>query len=353
MLDARTFSRFLRPAAALLLAASAAACFDSGAANDDEAETETDTHEFETTGGSPGACDPERFDPICSEGAVLACSEDGEITRTSCGDGSCVFGSEGVGCVWPLGENCEGSYAACDEVGGVHACIDGVWTFDPCPVGGSCVGGTCYGPGAAPCDPAQTEPWCDGEQRLQCNADGFQVPSDCPNGEICRDGDTGATCVSSDAAPCDPDAFVWHCGSENEVRGCLDVGWTITATCEPGQRCFDSAFGATCADADAEPCDPTTATPSCQDGVATSCSPQGVLNVTACADDEQCRVDQWCLTDCLPAAACIPSDAAPCDEPSDALCDGDDLVFCFDGATVPVVSDCDCVEEDGTATCTG
>lgn len=296
-----------------------------------------------------GECDASRFEPLCVSGDLLFCSDDGMVTERSCGDGACVFGSDGADCLWPLHEPCEGSYASCTEPGGVHACVDGQWRFEPCPPGGVCAGDTCYGPDATRCAPGEER--CDDGARVVCNEDGFEVAVPCPDDEVCRVADSGPRCISADAEPCDSTAFVPVCEGSERVLRCSD-GWTSTLLCDDDQRCFSSDTDAACHDADSEPCDPASNPPACDSNVSMNCSSAGVWLETACADGEQCVVDQWCVPECTDAAACIPTEAPPCDGPSALFCDGPSLAYCFGGSTVVLSPDCDCVERDGVAACT-
>lgn len=293
-------------------------------------------------------CDADRFEPLCVEGDLLFCSEDGEVIQRSCGDGDCVFGSDGADCLWPLNEPCDGEYSLCADPGGVHACVDGQWRFEPCPPGGRCVGDTCFGSDAVACDPGEQH--CDGDARVLCNEDGFEVEIACSDGDVCQLTGSGPPCISTSAEPCDSESFVPQCDGDDRVLRCSD-GWTVMLECGAGHRCFASDVDAACHDAGAQACDPTSNAPGCASNVATNCTTAGVWLETACTDREQCVLDQWCLPDCTDAAACIPIEAPPCDGRSGFFCDGSTLAYCFGGSTVVLSPDCGCVERDGRASC--
>jgi len=319
----------------------------------DAAPEDTDgssTQGAEATTDAVPECETQSFEPLCVEGDLLFCSEEGTVTRRSCGDGGCVLGSEGAGCVWPLDEPCEGEYSVCKEPGGVHACLDGVWRFESCPPGGSCAGDTCYGPDAVPCTPGDRR--CDADTLWVCNGDGFEVEQTCGPEDVCRVGIDGPGCFSADAEPCDPETFVSECAHDGLVVHCFD-GWTSTVECDVGERCFASELHAGCFDQTAEACDPTTAAPVCDAGVAGTCSIVGAWTEAECHAEELCVTGQWCglSGDCLDAAACVPEDAPPCEEVSRSFCDGLGLSYCFGGYALPLVAECDCVEAGGQATC--
>lgn len=314
-----------------------------------------------SSGGSPGAgsdeggapeCDPDRFSPICEDGRVLECIGEGTIRSRGCGsNASCQLGSDGADCVWPLGKPCDSEYRLCKPPGGVHACVDGTWEFEPCPPGGTCSDGRCYGPEHIPCDWPDDAPYCNGDELVHCAPNGFETASMCEPGEVCRPGETGASCVAEAAEPCDPEAGS-VCVAEAEILLCGEDGWTARVSCPEAERCFSGPLGASCQDESLPACDPTTAEATCVDGTATQCQPTGYQSEHTCERDEACRIDETCFGTCRQGAACVPPDATPCQEPQDLFCDGEGLALCFDGWILPIFPDCGCAVTGDGPECT-
>ncbi len=322
-------------------------CFETG---EDSEDPPASSGAASDTGAGP-TCDPETFATDCVEGDIVECSEDGFVQTMSCGPRSrCEIGSDGPGCVWRIGEACEGEYEQCSDPGGILSCDDGLWRFEGCPVGGACSDEQCFGPEETPCDRAEDEPYCEGEALVECYPHGFEVRTPCGADEVCQLGTMGGVCVATDAVPCDLETFVSNCNEADELTGCGADGWTYTSTCPEGDRCFDGPVGATCHDEDTPACDPETATATCEDGIASFCNPSGYEAQTACDAESACFIDETCLFGCQDLAVCVPQDAELCDEPLDLFCIGEAIAICFAGQVL-LWAECGCVEDDDGAYC--
>ncbi len=331
------------------------ACVVSGC--DLAAEEDEGTATLSTSDGPPEDdgvepdCDAATFNSTCVEGRLIECA-DGVVRNADCGDGfSCELGSDGAACVWRVGEACDAEFAQCEEPGGVLSCDGpgGVWSFDPCPFGGGCEDGVCWGPDDVPCDETFVSR-CDGESIVQCVIPGFEEVRPCDEGSACRTTASGAgSCLPIGAQPCD-DENVRTCRDEQTIAGCLD-GWTYDARCEEGQRCFE-ARTAQCADENASLCDPAVDGPRCEDGTAFNCRDAGFETAEACTEGQTCALDDTCFGECGEAAACIPSGGTTCEEPLDLFCQGDALALCFAGIVAFESEPCDCIETEDGAMCT-
>ncbi|MEM6292457.1 MAG: hypothetical protein AAGA54_14375 [Myxococcota bacterium] len=351
-------SRFsVQIALSLLFGASMAAGCDLATEETDETGTSASdsgvTTEFEPEDDDDVEpdCDPATFASTCSAGRLIECV-DGMVRNADCGERfSCELGSDGAACVWRIGEPCDTEYAECEEPGGVLSCDvdDGVWRFDPCPFGGGCDQGVCFGPDDVACDETFVSR-CDGESIVRCMIPGFEQVQACDEGFTCRTTASGkGSCLPLEAEPCE-DETVRTCLDDQTLAGCLD-GWTYSGACEEGQRCFE-ALTAQCADETANPCDPTVDAPRCEDGTAYNCRDAGFETVESCAGDQSCALDDTCFGECGEAAACIPTEGTPCEEPLDLFCQDDAIALCFAGTVAFESEPCGCTETEDGPMCT-
>lgn len=300
---------------------------------------------------STPTCDSQTFVSDCVEGRVVSCSEEGFVQIGGCASRSrCEIGADGPGCVWRVGEPCEGEYEQCTDPGGILACENGFWRFEGCPVGGACSRDECFGPEDTPCDWPEDEPYCEGDAVVSCFQHGFEVASVCEAEEVCRQGTQGGVCVPSDAVSCDPDSSVSSCQGLQTVERCAVTGWTEEQTCEDGDRCFEGLAGAACEDEDSIACDSATHPATCEDGLARWCGFSGIETETQCDLGTECLIDESCFFGCQELAVCVPLDAEACEEPVDTFCMGDLISVCFAGSILPGF-ECDCSEGEDGASC--
>ncbi len=328
-----------------------AGCFHAGAGEESSGSSGVDSADLSSDSNGAPSCDPETFIANCVEGRVVECSADGFVELRGCGSRSrCEVGSDGPGCVWRVGESCDGEYEQCADPGGILACRDGFWQFEGCPIGGACSRGECFGPEATPCDWPNDEHYCEGDAVVSCFPHGFEVSAACETSEVCRPGVDGGVCVPRNAVSCDPDRFQSSCQDTQTVVYCGVTGWTEAHACSDGDRCFEGSGGAACEHEGSTACDSETHSATCEDGRGTWCSFSGIEMETQCGVDTECVIDETCVFGCQEMALCVPGDAEPCEEPVDSFCMGDLLSVCFGGHTLPGF-ECDCVEDDDGASC--
>ncbi len=295
-------------------------------------------------------CDPDVYVPQCDGHGVLTCSAEGSLSRRGCGpDSVCAEGSEGAGCVWLPGDCDPDTTGMCTDPGGIRSCEDGFWSFRGCGSHERChgdsAGAQCLDRDRIECEPGGFEARCEGTAIVRCGRYQLEEAVACDEGTTCRSTLSGpAACIEDTAESCEPGGFEARCEGDDGIA-CEDTGWTRRWSCQADEQCRDAGAGdhPWCVPIDAEPCDPDHFVPSCEGGVARSCTAFGyVVSEVVCPEDTACALDTSCLftTGCdHEVAACIPDDAASCREPQDTFCDGDTLALCFAGRQLFVL-DC-------------
>lgn len=209
------------------------------------------------------------------------CAELGKL----CVDGACVDLCDGIECLSPPADFCEGALAVAHDTPG--ACFEGDCSYattrtDCAAAGLSCRDGACV---AGPCDGVLCDeppaPACDGVVAVVSAAIG-----------ACLDGD------------CFYDQIRTDCPARGEI--CV------------GGACVDACTGVACDDPPPG---------SCEGSVATAFSATGVCSSGVCTF-EQSQTDCSLVGQVCDRGACVPGpcDGVVCDDALPPLCEGDELV---------------------------
>jgi len=273
--------------------------------------------------------------------AGSACSDDSTpgscATDFDCARGTvCVNGACGVQTCANAGD-CKSSQL-CLEVNGSKVCTGaecGCLDCEACPDGKQCVEGSCVEPqqcqGICPGDPCVDDAGCD-QATEKCHdgkcwpTEACFVPSDCGDGEVCKD----HACV-----PCEGD----ECGAAADctVDGC-DAGFHCD---EATKQCVEDTTGPT-----ADPCAACTKDEDCGGpDNGWSCIPTGGAQVCLppCATGDDCPAGWTC--DTSQGGKCFPSGYKCQGCVMDGCADGQ-VCNTNDGSCVEGKSECDPCQYD-------
>ena len=211
-------------------------------------------------GGTCVQCDPEKFDPFCSDGHESTCDDKGNIVVTAC--------AEGLKCV-----------------DGFAECTDKCATTADCPKSSPvCLAGACV-----QCDPETYKSFCSDGHESKCDAMGNLLVTPCADGLKCVDGFVECTSKCSKATDCPTrdDGLTYACVANNcELQTECDIS-TAKPTCSGDKRkvCQDPGKWVEAA---------------CDGGKV--CTGQG--ECVACTRDEHCPGSNVCDTSTHTCVAC-------------------------------------------------
>jgi hypothetical protein len=154
---------------------------------------------------------------------------------------------------------------------------------------------------------------------VSCPSRFLALATDCRAvGQSCSGGVWGKSCTA--AEPCEDDSETWSCRGRERVR-CVD-GLLRTLPCE-GDRACELVAGAAVCLPKGRPCSDS---PSCKDGVASTCV-SGMKRSVLCKNGWRCKAGGQ-----AGAPPCEIDSVSTCDESNfQSHCDGDDIEYCLLG----------------------